>query len=92
VSDYRDEAVVRGRLRFTISSAVIGVMAIAPAFVGGVIYSIREERASTGCGFTPPSREKLPGSGWHVDWEWWPPGFICVDTDDRGKVVARRRP
>jgi hypothetical protein len=92
VSDYRGEPVARGRLRFTISYAVIAVMAVAAVFVGGVIYSIREERASTGCGFTPPSREQFPGSGWHVDWVWLPPGFVCVYTDDRGNVVARRRP
>ena len=92
MSDYRGETVTRDRLRFPMSYAVIGVMAVAVMFVGGVIYSVREERASTGCGFTPPSREELPGSGWHVDWEWLPPGFVCVYTDDRGNVVARRRP
>ena len=92
MSDYRGETVTRDRLRFPMSYAVIGVMAVAVMFVGGVIYSVREERASTGCGFTPPSREDLPGSGWRVDWEWLPPAFVCVYTDDRGNVVARRRP
>jgi hypothetical protein len=67
-------------------------MAVAAVLVVGVIYSIREERASTACGFTPPGREDLPGSGWHVDWEWLSPGFVCIYTDDRGNEVARRRP
>jgi hypothetical protein len=67
-------------------------MAVVAVVVGVVIHSFREERAATACGFTPPGREELPASGWHVDWEWWPPGFICVYTDRRGNVVARRRP
>jgi hypothetical protein len=92
VSDSGGESVARGRLRSTISYAVIGAMAVAAVILGVVVYTIREERASTECGFTPPSREELPGTGWHVDWEWTPPGFICVYTDDRGNVVARRPP
>jgi hypothetical protein len=92
VSVSRGESVARGRLRLTIWYAAISALAVAAVFVAAVFYSIREERASTGCGFTPPGREVLPGSGWHVDWEWWPPGFICVYTDHGGNVVARRRP
>jgi hypothetical protein len=36
-------------------------------------------------------REELPGTGSHVDWEWWRPGFVCVYTDRSGNVVGRRR-
>jgi hypothetical protein len=71
---------------------VIGAVAVLAVLVGTVIYTIHEERASTACGFTPPGREELPGTGSHVDWEWWPPGFVCVYTDDLGNVVGRRRP
>ena len=92
MSASRGEPVRRGRLRFTFSYAVIGLMAVAAVLAAAVIYSIREERASTACGFTPPGREDLPGSGSHVDWEWLPPGFVCVYTDDRGNEVARLRP
>jgi hypothetical protein len=77
-------------LRFAVWCAALGALAILAVLVG-VVYIDREDRAATGCGFTPPGREDLPGSGWHVDWEWWPPGFVCVFTED-GKVVARRRP
>jgi hypothetical protein len=77
---------------FTIRYAVIGALALAAVLVGAVTYEVRHEYASMACGFTPPSREELPGSGWHMDWGWWPPGFVCVYTDERGSVVARRRP
>ena len=69
-------------------------MALVAVVVAGVIYSAREESASTACGFTPPGREELPPStvGWHVDWDWWVPGFVCVYEDANGNVVDRRRP
>jgi hypothetical protein len=78
--------------RFAVLYAVIGAVAIVIALGSVVVYSIREQHAATACGFTPPGREHLPGTGSHADWEWWPlpPGFVCVYTDD-GEVVARRR-
>jgi hypothetical protein len=90
VTDYLDEPVAprASRVRY----AVIAAIAIFTVLFGIVIYAIREERASTGCGLTPPGREELTGSGWRADWEWWPPGFVCVYTDDQGRVVGRRRP
>ena len=80
--------------RFTISRALIGMVVLVAVLVGVVIYEIRHEHASTACGFTPPDREAVPPStvGWHVDWEWWTPGFVCVYTDASGNVVGRRRP
>ena len=92
VNEYRGEPVARAHHGFTIWYAVIGALALVAVLVGAVTYEVRHEYASTACGFTPPSREELPGSGWHVDWGWWPPGFVCVYTDERGNVVARRRP
>ena len=92
MTDSLGEPVAPRNLRFTVWYAVIGAVAVLTVLVGIVIYAIREERASTGCGFTPPGREELPASGWRADGEWWPPGFVCVYTDDRGRVVGRRRP
>jgi hypothetical protein len=92
VTDSLGEPVAARNLRATVWYAVIAAVALLAVLVGIVIYAILEERASTACGFTPPGREELPGSGWRADWEWWPPGFVCVYTDDRGRVVSRRRP
>lgn len=92
MTDSLGEPVAPRNLRSTVWYAVSAAVAILTVLVGLVIYAIREDRASTACGFTPPGREELAGSGWHADWEWWPPGFVCVYTDDRGRVVGRRRP
>jgi hypothetical protein len=27
----------------------------------------------------------------HADWEWWPPGHICIYTDRQGRVIGIRR-
>jgi hypothetical protein len=80
--------------RSTISLALIGVVVVLAVLVGVVVYEVRHEHASTACGFTPPGREAVPPStvGWHVDWEWWTPEFVCVYTDANGNAVARRRP
>lgn len=69
-----------------------GTAALAAVLVGIVIYAIREERAQTGCSFSPPGREEVATFGSRADWEWWPPGFVCLYTDERGHVVDRRRP
>jgi hypothetical protein len=50
----------------TIWYAVIAAVAVLTVLLGIVIYAIRDERASTACGFTPPGREELGGSGWHA--------------------------
>ena len=92
MTDSLGERVARRHLRFTVWYAVIGTVAVLTVLVGVAIYATREEHANTACGFTPPGQEALPGRGWHVDWEWWPSGFVCVYTDDGGKVVGRRRP
>jgi hypothetical protein len=92
VTDSLDEPVAPRNLRFRVRYTFIAAVAVLTVLVGIVMYAIREERASTGCGFTPPGREELPGSGSHADWEWWAPGFVCVYTDDHGRVVGRRRP
>jgi hypothetical protein len=76
----------------TVWYAVVAAVAVLTVVFGIVVYAIREERASTACGFTPPGREELPGSGSRAEWEWWPPGFVCLYTDHRGRVVDRRRP
>ena len=93
MTDSLGEPAAIRHLSFRIWYAVIGaVVLLAVLAAVYIVYSMREERASTACEFTPPGREELPGSGSHVDWEWWPPGFVCVYTEDSGKVVGRRRP
>jgi hypothetical protein len=56
-------------------------------------WVVVDERAQTECGFTPPDLpERLRrASGFHADWEWWPPGHVCVYTDREGRVIGRRR-
>jgi hypothetical protein len=85
----------------TVWYAVIAAVAVLTVLFGIVIYAIREERASTACGFTPPGREEPPGSGSHADWECGRQ-VLCACTpitaaewwvaDGRNSVRVRLRP
>jgi hypothetical protein len=90
VTDSLGGVVAHHRRRFAYA-VITAVAVIAAALAGAVVYVVRENDASTRCGFTPPGSEVL-GGGYHVDWDWWPPGFMCVYTDESGNVESRRRP
>jgi hypothetical protein len=84
--------VARGRdpsLMLRVSAVLVVLLATV---AGGAWWVAADNRAQTECGLTPPGfPSHLRGGGVHADWEWWPPGHVCVHTDDQGRVLARRR-
>ena len=42
------------------------------------------------CLADPPGSNK-PGTGRFVEWEWAPPGYVCVYTDKQGGTLGRER-
>lgn len=65
--------------------AVIVFAAVFLAFF--FIEGVASERALDRCAFRPHR-----GSGTSVHWTWSPPGYVCVYTDRRGRVVSEERP
>jgi hypothetical protein len=68
------------------------LIALAAATVAAAsIASSRD--AMDDCTATPPGRVGSdPGMIVAVDWEWLPPGYVCVFQDRNGRELDRRRP
>ena len=58
--------------------------------VAAVAFGIWRETEFNACGLTPPGRVQV-GTGYHMRWDWTPPGWVCVYTDLQGRVVREER-
>ena len=67
-------------------------VATLAALAGAGWWLAVDNRAQTACGFTPPDLpQRFRSGGVQADWEWWPPGHICIYTDREGRVIGKRR-
>jgi len=74
---------------------VLGVVLfLALATVAAAVASVGSSReAMDDCTATPPGRAgTTPGTIVGVDWDWLPPGYVCVFKARDGRELARRRP
>jgi hypothetical protein len=60
---------------------------VVTALAGSQVW---HERELNRCGLTPPGHVGV-GFGYHVRWDWTPPGWECVHTDKQGRVVREER-
>lgn len=79
----------RGRGRLVLAVVVLVAVAAAAAAMAGVGSS---RDAMDDCTATPPGAGSAPGTIVAVDWEWFPPGYVCVFEDRNGRELERRRP
>ena len=79
----------RGRRRLALAGVLLVAVAVAALALAGVDSS---RDAMDDCTATPPSGASAPGTVVAVDWEWFPPGYVCVFVDQNGREVERRRP
>jgi hypothetical protein len=71
--------------------ALVLVAALTAAVIA--VASVGSSRdAMDDCTATPPGAASPPGAIVAVDWEWLPPGYVCVFEDRNGRELERRRP
>lgn len=78
-----------------VSHAVVAALAAFVLLVAGEFaWVVWYEHDSTLCGFesSKPASARAAASGYHVRWDYTPPGWVCVYTDRSGRVVAEQRP
>lgn len=94
LSSTPDARASRGLTRRGFALVVIPVgAALLVGISAPFVYLHSMNHANTACGRTPPDRPSpARTSGWHVRWDWTPPGFVCVYTNRAGNVVTERRP
>lgn len=79
-----------GGRRFVLAVILLVALALAAVAVASVGSS---RGAMDECTATPPERAGSdPGTIVSVDWEWFPPGYVCVFADRNGRELERRRP
>jgi len=72
----------------------LSMAALVLLVAGGMAWPVWHEHKFTLCGFesSKPAAARAAASGYHLRWDYTPPGWVCVYTDRSGRVVAERRP
>ena len=75
-------------------AVIAAVAALVLLVAGGMAWPVWHEHKFTLCGFesSKPAAARAAASGYHLRWDYTPPGWVCVYTDRSGRVVAERRP
>ena len=68
-----------------VAAVVLAAVVLRLAFF--FAEGVASERALDDCAFRPHR-----GSGTSVRWTWSPPGYVCVYSDGRGRVLYEERP